>query len=41
MPHINIVAALVAAISSFLLGGLWYSRVLFGTTLVLYPIGMS
>jgi hypothetical protein len=32
MAHINIVAALVAAISTFLLGGLWYSPVLFGPT---------
>jgi hypothetical protein len=30
MPHISIYAVLVAAVSSFLLGGLWYSRMLFG-----------
>ena len=30
MPHINIFAVLAASISSFLLGGLWYSRLLFG-----------
>jgi Protein of unknown function (DUF1761) len=31
MPDINILAVVVAAVSSFLLGGLWYSRLLFGT----------
>ena len=30
MPDINILATLVAAISSFMLGGLWYSPALFG-----------
>lgn len=30
MPDINLLAVLVAAISSFFLGGLWYSPVLFG-----------
>jgi hypothetical protein len=30
MQHINYLAAIVAAVSSFLLGGLWYSPVLFG-----------
>ena len=30
MPQVNILAVLVAALSSFLLGGLWYSRALFG-----------
>ena len=30
MPEINVWAALVAAASSFLLGGLWYSPALFG-----------
>jgi hypothetical protein len=29
MYQVNIVAVLVAAISSFLVGGLWYSKVLF------------
>ena len=28
----NYLAVLVAALSSFLLGGLWYSRMLFGPT---------
>ncbi|GAB1265374.1 DUF1761 domain-containing protein [Aurantivibrio infirmus] len=28
--QLNIIAILVAAISSFVLGGLWYSKVLFG-----------
>jgi hypothetical protein len=32
MPHINYLAVVVAAASSFLLGGLWYSARLFGTT---------
>jgi hypothetical protein len=30
MPQVNFLAVLVAAASSFLLGGLWYSRLLFG-----------
>ena len=30
MQQVNIVAVLVAALSSFLLGGLWYSKLLFG-----------
>jgi hypothetical protein len=30
--HVNYLAVLVAAVSSFLLGGLWYSRKLFGPT---------
>ena len=30
--NVNFLAVLVAALSSFLLGGLWYSRVLFGVT---------
>jgi Protein of unknown function (DUF1761) len=30
MPHINWLAVLVAAVSTFMIGGLWYSRVLFG-----------
>lgn len=30
MSDINLLAVLVAALSSFLLGGLWYSKVLFG-----------
>lgn len=29
MPDINYLAVIVAAVSSFLLGGLWYSRLLF------------
>ncbi|MGB1297058.1 MAG: DUF1761 domain-containing protein [Psychrobium sp.] len=32
MNDINLLAVLVAAISSFFLGGLWYSPVLFGKT---------
>lgn len=32
MPDINILATVVAAISSFFLGGLWYSPALFGKT---------
>jgi hypothetical protein len=32
MPDVNYLAVLVAAISSFLVGGLWYSPVLFGST---------
>ncbi|HEX6721873.1 MAG TPA: DUF1761 domain-containing protein [Burkholderiaceae bacterium] len=31
MPSVNILAVLAAALSSFLLGGLWYSPLLFGT----------
>jgi Protein of unknown function (DUF1761) len=30
MPHINWLAVLVAAVSSFSLGGIWYSKALFG-----------
>ena len=30
MPHINWFAVLAAAVSTFLLGGLWYSPALFG-----------
>jgi hypothetical protein len=30
MPHVNHLAVIVAALSSFALGGLWYSNVLFG-----------
>lgn len=30
MPHINWLAVLAAAASTFLVGGLWYSRLLFG-----------
>ena len=30
MPEINWIAVLVAAVASFLLGGLWYSKALFG-----------
>lgn len=30
MPDINLLAVVAAALSSFLLGGLWYSPVLFG-----------
>jgi hypothetical protein len=30
MPEINWIAVLVAAVASFLLGGLWYSPLLFG-----------
>jgi len=32
MPDINWLAALAAAVSSFVLGGLWYSPALFGKT---------
>ena len=32
MYHVNIIAVLVAALSTFLLGGLWYSKALFGPT---------
>ena len=30
MPHLNWLAVLAAAVSTFVLGGLWYSKVLFG-----------
>ncbi len=30
MPHINWLAVLAAAVSTFVIGGLWYSPVLFG-----------
>lgn len=30
MAHLNYLAVIVAALSSFLLGGLWYSPILFG-----------
>lgn len=30
MNEVNFIAVLVAAVSTFLLGGLWYSKVLFG-----------
>ena len=30
MQQVNYIAVLVAALSSFLLGGLWYSKILFG-----------
>ncbi len=30
MPEVNWIAIIVAAVASFLLGGLWYSPVLFG-----------
>ena len=30
MSAVNILAVLIAAVSSFLLGGLWYSPALFG-----------
>jgi len=30
VPQVNLFAVIVAAISSFMLGGLWYSRALFG-----------
>ncbi|HRG17324.1 MAG TPA: DUF1761 domain-containing protein [Pseudomonadota bacterium] len=32
MPEVNLLAVAAAALSSFLLGGLWYSPVLFGKT---------
>ena len=32
MPHINWFAVLAAAVSTFVLGGLWYSPALFGRT---------
>ena len=32
MPNVNVLAVIVAALSSFLLGGLWYSNALFGAT---------
>ena len=31
MSHVNWLAVLVAGISAFVLGGVWYSRALFGT----------
>jgi len=31
LSHINWLATVVAALSSFLIGGLWYSKLLFGT----------
>lgn len=31
MPEVNLLAVLIAAVSAFVLGGLWYSPVLFGT----------
>jgi len=30
MPHVNLLAVLMAALSSFVLGGLWYSPMLLG-----------
>ena len=30
MPHVNWLAVLAAAVSTFVIGGLWYSPVLFG-----------
>ena len=30
MPDVNVLAVIVAALSSFLLGGAWYSAKLFG-----------
>jgi hypothetical protein len=32
VQQVNIIAVLVAALSSFMLGGLWYSKLLFGPT---------
>ncbi len=32
MGQVNFIAVLVAALSSFMLGGLWYSKILFGPT---------
>jgi hypothetical protein len=32
MPEVNLLAVIVAAASSFMLGGLWYSPALFGKT---------
>jgi Protein of unknown function (DUF1761) len=32
MPQINLLAVVVAAVSSFLLGGLWCSPAIFGST---------
>ncbi len=32
MPHLNWLAVLASAVSSFALGGLWYSKALFGRT---------
>lgn len=31
MPEVNLLAVLAAAVSAFVLGGLWYSPALFGT----------
>jgi Protein of unknown function (DUF1761) len=31
ISHVNFLAVVVAALTSFLIGGLWYSRLLFGT----------
>jgi hypothetical protein len=31
MPDVNVLAVIVAALSSFMLGGLWYSKALFET----------
>jgi hypothetical protein len=30
MPHLNWLAVVAAAVSTFLIGGLWYSKMLFG-----------
>lgn len=30
MPHLNWLAVVAAAVSTFVIGGLWYSKVLFG-----------
>ncbi len=30
MPEVNVLAVLIAAVTTFLLGGFWYSRALFG-----------
>ena len=30
MPHVNWLAVVAAAVSTFLIGGLWYSKMLFG-----------
>lgn len=34
MPDVNYLAAIVAAVSSFMLGGLWYSKLMFETVWV-------
>lgn len=34
MPDVNLFAVVAAAVSSFLLGGLWYSKLMFETTWV-------